>query len=136
MSSNRRIVKGIGLFIFLLGIVALILAALLFFGSPLADQSIEDATPIAQMYSVIVAIAGVFQVVTGVIGIRAAKHDGALKPFVYLSAFIVLINIALVGLSFLPEEEFGPIWPYLIYAATAFSGVVFGSRAMQEAGLK
>lgn len=136
MSSNRRLVKGIGIFILLIGIVTLALAAVMFFGAPDVDPSIEDGALIAQMYAAILAVAGLFQLVSGIVGIRAAKHDGALKPFVYRSTFIVLINIAFVGLSFLPEEAGGPIWPYLIYAATAFSGVVFGSRAMKEAGLK
>ena len=56
MSGNSRIVKGIGLFFLVLGVLAIATAAIMFFGAPAADLDIEDGVQIAQLYAVILAV--------------------------------------------------------------------------------
>lgn len=133
MSGNSRIVKGIGLFFLVLGVLAIATAAIMFFGAPAADLDIEDGVQIARLYAVILAVSGVFQFVTGFIGMRAAKHAKLLKPFVFLCAIIVVLNLSQIGITIRTGE--GEIWQNLIYAATAFSGVAFASRAMKDQNL-
>lgn len=135
MSKNRTVVKGIGLFYLLFGIVSIAVAAMMFLGAAHVELNIEDGTQIAQMFGVILAVIGVFMLVAGVIGMRAAKHDGLLKPFVFISAFLVVVNLAEIGLI-IRSGEGGEIYMNLICAAVSFTAVVFASRAMKESGLE
>ena len=118
----------------LMGIISAVAGAALFFGAPFAEGVIEDGPAIARMFGIIIAVIGVFQLIAGIIGMRAAKRDNLLKPFTYLCAFIIVVCLAEVGMSFTSGEEMGPVWPYLIYAAVCFSGVVFAGRALKENG--
>lgn len=129
MSPNRRIVQGTGLFYLVFGIIALITAAVMFFGAPLAESSMEDGTEIAMMFGIILAIIGLFMVVAGIIGLRAAKHDNLLKPFIYISAFIVVLNLSEIGLTFTSGEG-GSIYMNLIYAVFSFVAIVAASRVL------
>ena len=132
ISRNRRIVQGTGLFYLVFGIIAIVTAALMFFGAPLAADVMEDGVQIAEMFGIILACIGVFMIVAGVIGLRAAKHDGLLKPFIYISAFIVVLNLSEIGLTFTSGEG-GSIYMNLIYAVFSFVAIVAASRALNEA---
>ncbi|OUO63486.1 hypothetical protein [Collinsella sp. An268] len=134
MSTNHRGVQSIGFVILLMGIISAVAGAALFFGAPFAEGVIEDGPAIARLFGIIIAVMGVFQLIAGIIGMRAAKRDNLLKPFTYLCAFIIVVCLAEVGMSFTSGEEMGPVWPYLIYAAVCFSGVVFAGRALKENG--
>ncbi|MCI7731298.1 hypothetical protein [Enorma burkinafasonensis] len=130
MTKNRRGVQGIGLFFLLLGIVAIATAAIMFFGANDVDLHIEDGVQIAQMYAIILGVIGLFQVVVGFVGLRAAKHDNLLKPFMYLCTFVAIVNIAQIGMTLSTGE--GEVWQNLIHTATAITGAVFAANAMQE----
>lgn len=130
MTKNRRGVQGIGLFFLLLGIVAIATAAIMFFGASDIDLHIEDGVQIAQMYAIILGVIGLFQVVVGFVGLRAAKHDNLLKPFMYLCTFVAIVNIAQIGMTLSTAE--GEVWQNLIHTATAITGAVFAANAMQE----
>ena len=132
MTKNRRGVQGIGLFFLLLGIVAIATAAIMFFGANDVDLHIEDGVQIAQMYAIILGVIGLFQVVVGFVGLRAAKHDNLLKPFMYLCAFVAIVNIAQIGMTLSTGEGEGEVWQNLIHTATAITGAVFAANAMQE----
>lgn len=134
MSTNHRGVQSIGFVILLMGIISAVAGAALFFGAPFAEGVIEDGPAIARMFGIIIAVMGVFQLIAGIIGMRAAKRDNLLKPFTYLCAFIIVVCLAEIGMSFTSGEEMGPVWPYLIYAAVCFSGVMFAGRALKENG--
>ena len=128
MTKNRRGVQGIGLFFLLLGIVAIATAAIMFFGANDVDLHIEDGVQIAQMYAIILGVIGLFQVAVGFVGLRAAKHDNLLKPFMYLCTFVAIVNIAQIGMTLSTGEG----WQNLIHTATAITGAVFAANAMQE----
>lgn len=130
MSKNRRGVQGIGLFFLLLGIVAIATAVIMFFGANDVDLHIEDGVQIAQMYAIILGVIGLFQVVVGIVGLRAAKHDNLLKPFMYLCTFVAIVNIAQIGMTLGTGE--GEIWQNLIHTATAITGAAFAAKAAQE----
>lgn len=130
MTKNRRGVQGIGLFFLLLGIVAIATAAIMFFGANDVDLHIEDGVQIAQMYAIILGVISLFQVVVGFVGLRAAKHDNLLKPFMYLCTFVAIVNIAQIGMTLSTGE--GEVWQNLIHTATAITGAVFAANAMQE----
>lgn len=131
MSRNRRLVQGTALFFLLLGLAAMGTAAVMYFGAPNVELDIEDGVQIAQMYGIILGIAGLFQFIAGFVGLRAAKHDNLLKPYTYLAAVIVFLNLSQCGIVFTTGEG-GPVYMNLIYAATAFTGIVGASRVLSE----
>ena len=135
MSKNCRGVQGIGLCFLLFGIVAMAVAAMMFFGAPVVDLDIEDGVQIAQMYSIILFVIGLVQFIFGVIGMRAAKHEGLLKAFSWVCAIDIILNLSAVGFTFTSGEG-GEAWPNLVFAAVALSGVIFSYRAMLEKGIK
>lgn len=92
----------------------------------------EDGTEIAMLYGVILAAIGVFMLVAGIIGIRAAKHDSMLKPFIYISCLLVVLNLAGMGMTFSGEASGSPIYMNLIYAVFSFVAIVAASRIMNE----
>ena len=120
MSKNHRGVQGIGLCLLLFGIVAMATAAIMFFGAPGIDLGIEDGTEIAQMF--------------GIFGMRAAKHPSLLKVFSWMCAADIALNLFSAGETALRHS--GTVWPNLIFAAVAFSGLLFTSRAMTEDGIQ
>ena len=126
---NRKIVQGTGLFYLLFGIVAIATAAIMFFGAPFLELNIEDGVQIAEMYGIILALIGVFMVVSGIIGLRAAKNDAMLKPFIYISALLVVLDLSAIGMSFTGGEG-GPIYMNLIYAVYSFVAIVCAPRVM------
>ncbi|MDN0055974.1 hypothetical protein [Collinsella ihumii] len=132
-SKECAIVKGISIFFLVFGIAAIAVAALMFFGAPHVDLNMEDGTQIAQLYAVIMALIGLFEFVTGFVGIRAAKKHSLLKPYVYLCAFMVVVSLAETAHTFMNGG--GSVYMYLVYAATAFAGIVFASRAMKNEGV-
>lgn len=129
MSPNRRIVQGTGLFYLLFGIVAIATASIMYFAAPLAESSMEDGTEVAMMFGIILAAIGVFMVVAGIIGLRAAKHDNMLKPFMYISALIVVLNLANMGMTF-RDGGSTPIYMNGIYAVFSFVAIVAASRVL------
>ena len=134
MSKNCRGVQGIGLCFLLFGIIAMATAAIMFFGAPGVDLGIEDGTEIAQMYGIILGIIGLSQFVFGIFGLLAAKRANLLKVFSWMCAADIALNLFSAGETALRHG--GEIWPNLIFASVAFSGLLFTSRAMTEQDIK
>lgn len=132
MTKNRTIVKGTGLFYLLFGIVAIATAAIMYFAAPLAEGTIEDGTEAAMIYGIILAVIGALMVVAGIIGLRAAKHDAMLKPFIYISALLVVLDLVGLGMTFRGETGDAPIYLNIIYAVFSFVAIVAASRIMNE----
>ena len=132
MSKNCRGVQGIGFCLLLFGIIAMATAAIMFFGAPGIDLGIEDGTEIAQMYGIILGVIGLSQFIFGIFGLRAAKHANLLKIFSWMCAADIALNLFSAGETALRHS--GNVWPNLIFAAVAFSGLLFTSRAMTEQG--
>lgn len=135
MSKNCRGVQGIGFVFVLIGIIAMAAAALMYFGAPSVELDIEDGVQIAQMFGIILFVIGLVQFIFGVVGMRAAKHENLLKPFSWMCGIDIILNLSVVGLTFTSGEG-GEIWPNLIFAAVALSGLIFSYRAMLEKGVK
>ena len=135
MSKNCRGVQGIGFVFVLFGIIAMAAAALMYFGAPSVELDIEDGVQIAQMFGIILFVIGLVQFIFGVVGMRAAKHENLLKPFSWMCGIDIILNLSVVGLTFTSGEGV-EIWPNLIFAAVALSGLIFSYRAMLEKGVK
>ncbi len=134
MSKNCRGVQGIGFCLLLFGIIAMATAAVMFFGAPSVDLHIEDGTEIAQMYGIILGVIGLSQFIFGIFGIRAAKHANLLKVFSWMCSADIAINLFSAGETALRHS--GTVWPNLIFAAVALSGLIFTYHAMTEQGIQ
>ena len=84
------------------------------------------------MAGVLYAALGVLYVIAGVLGARGANRPSKLKPFIYLAAAAVVIALANVGSTFAGVQN-GLVWPDILTAVVAFTGIVYASRAMKEA---
>ena len=105
----------------------------MYFAAPLAEGTIEDGTEVAMMYGIILAVIGVFMLVAGIIGLRAAKHDATPKPFSSdVSGLLVVLNLAGMGMTFRGETGGAPIYLNLIFAVYSFVAIVAASRIMNE----
>ena len=131
VSKNRPIVKGLSVFFLLYGLAGIAVAAIMFFGAPHVDLRMEDGTEIARMYAIILAVIGLVEVVAGILGIRAVKHHGLLKPYIYLVTFMIIVNIAVLGET-LASGSGTPVWPYIIYIATALTADFAAARYQAE----
>ena len=76
MSGNCKIVKGLSLLGIVYGIVQIVVGAICFFGA--ADVAgmvgIDDPVITAQVLGVVLAVSGVFLIVTGFVGARGANR--------------------------------------------------------------
>ncbi|MBM6778949.1 hypothetical protein H6A16_05515 [Collinsella tanakaei] len=133
LSPNSLVVKGISLFFVIFGLATVAVAAIMFFGAPEVDLQMEDGAQIAQMYAVIAGVIGLFEFICGFIGMRAAKHHKLLKPYTYLVAVMVFVNLSLLGTSLL-NHVYNNVWQHLVSIAVAFTAIVFASRALNEDG--
>ena len=121
MTKECSIVKGISFFLSLIGIASIAMAAIAYFLGPTVDLGIEDQG------AMVLAAA-----VTGVMGIRLSKDPARLKPFVVSATILTLVNLFEIFMKIGSDED-GPIWVNLLYAALAFTAIVYASRAMKGA---
>ena len=103
MTKECSIVKGISFFLSFIGIASIAMAAIAYFLGPTVDLGIEDQGAMVLAAAVVLLLIGALELVTGVMGIRLSK------------------------------DEDGPIWVNLLYAALAFTAIVYASRAMKGA---
>lgn len=131
MSSECKIVKGISLLAIVIGIAAVATAAIMFLFASDAASLMEDGTIMAQVSGVVLGVAGVFEVITGILGVRGANSPSHLKPFIVMATIMCFVNLFEVGMAFMGGE--GPVWMNLLYAAVAFVAVIYASRARKGA---
>ncbi len=132
MSTYCKLVKGISLLLMLLGILSIAVAALMFFGAPIVDLDIEDGVLIAQVLAGYMAVMGILEVVTGVLGARGANNPARLQPFIVCATIVACVNMFEVAMTFM-EENGGSVWLNILYTVVAFVGIVFASRAKRDA---
>lgn len=130
MSSECKIVKGISLFLVLIGIVAIAVAAIMFVFAPDAEALMEDGAIMARVSGAVLAVAGVFEVVAGLLGVRGANNPAHLKAFIVMATVLCFVNLFEVAMVFMGGE--GPVWVNLLYAAVAASGIIYASRAQKK----
>ena len=90
----------------------------------------EDGTIMARVSGAVLAVAGVFEVVTGLLGVRGANNPAHLKAFIVMATVLCFVNLFEVAMVFMGGE--GPVWVNLLYAAVAASGIVYASRAQKK----
>lgn len=129
MSGNCKIVKGLSLLGIVYGIVQIVVGAICFFGA--ADVAgmvgIDDPVITAQ----VLAVSGVFLIVTGFVGARGANRPSKLMPFIVLATIFTFVN--LFGLAMIITGGSGAVWPNLLQAAVGLFAVLAASRAQKEA---
>ena len=111
MSSECKIVKGISLFLVLIGIVAIAAAAIMFVFAPDAEALMEDGTIMARVSGAVLAVAGVFEVVTGLLGVRGANNPAHLKVCIVMSTVLWFVNLFEVPMGFMGGEGPGGVSP-------------------------
>ncbi len=132
MTKECSIVKGISFVLSLIGIASIAMAAIAYFLGPTVDLGIEDQGAMVLAAAVVLLFIGALELVTGVMGIRLSKDPARLKPFVVSATILTLVNLFEVFMKIGSDED-GPIWVNLLYAALAFTAIVYASRAMKGA---
>ena len=132
MTKECSIVKGISFFLSFIGIASIAMAAIAYFLGPTVDLGIEDQGAMVLAAAVVLLLIGALELVTGVMGIRLSKDPARLKPFVVSATILTLVNLFEVFMK-IGSDEGGPIWVNLLYAALAFTAIVYASRAMKGA---
>lgn len=131
MSKECQIVKGISLFLMVIGILAIITAVLMFTDAPLAASMFKDGEVLAQVAGVVLGVSGVFELVAGFMGARGANNPSHLGGFIVLGSILVVVNVIEVCLGIFGGQ--GPVWMNALYAVTAGTAVFYASRAKKNA---
>ena len=127
MSGNCKIVKGLSLLGIVYGIVQIVVGAICFFGAADVAGMVGIDDPVIT----VLAVSGVFLIVTGFVGARGANRPSKLMPFIVLTTIFTFVN--LFGLAMIITGGSGAVWPNLLQAAVGFSAVLAASRAQKEA---
>ncbi len=91
----------------------------------------DDPVITAQVLGVVLAVSGVFLIVTGFVGARGANRPSKLMPFIVLATIFTFVN--LFGLAMIITRWF---WCRLAQPASGglgLSAVLAASRAQKEA---
>lgn len=130
MSPNCKIVKGISLFMLLLGLVSAIFGIVVATGvieSP--DASVGQLA--VQVAGAVLIVVGVCYLVVGVMGALGANNPAKLKPYIIASALLAVVNVIEVILVIIGGT--GVAWMNLVLAVLSITGIVYASRARKEA---
>lgn len=131
MSRECQIVKGISLFLMVVGILAVVTSVLMFMGVPLAVSMFKNGEALALVAGTVLGVSGVFEFVAGIMGARAANNPSRLGSFIVLGSILVVVNIAEICLGVFGGQ--GPVWMNVIYAAAIATAVFYASRAKKNA---
>ena len=131
MSSHCKVVKGLSLLMFVLGLLAIVAGAVFVFSAPAVEglEGVDDPVGIATALGVVFAVTGVFYLVVAVLGIRGANNPSKLGAFIVAAGVIAVINIVeavLAGVSG------GSAWQNAVLAGVALAGVFQASAARKE----
>ena len=131
MSTNCKIVKVLCLVLMVLGIAAVALGIASFLGAPEIGSAANEGVVPIQVASVVMAVAGAFELVAGFLGARGANNPAHLMSFIVLSTVLVIVNAGEVALSVMGGS--GPVWVNAAYAVLVLVAVLFAGRARREA---
>ncbi len=131
MSSHCKVVKGLSLLMFVLGLLAIVAGAVFVFSAPAVEGlgGVDDPVGIATALGVVFAVTGVFYLVVAVLGIRGANNPSKLGAFIVAAGVIAVINIVeavLAGVSG------GSAWQNAVLAGVALAGVFQATAARKE----
>lgn len=131
MSKECQIVKGISLFLMVVGILAVVTSVLMFMEVPLAASMFDNGEALALVAGTVLGVSGVVEFIAGIMGARGANNPSHLGGFMVLGSILVVVNIAEVCLGVFGGQS--PVWMNAIYAAAVATAVFYASRAKKNA---
>ena len=131
MSQNCKVVKVISLVLMVLGIASTIMGVASFLGAPEVGAAGNTGIVSVQVASIVLAVAGIFEVITGFMGATGANHPSRLMPFIVFGTVILVVNVGEVALEVTGGT--GPVWLNAPYAVMVLVAVLFAGRARREA---
>lgn len=131
MSSECKIVKGLSWLLMLIGLASVVMGIVMFVGAPDVADQLEGGAASAQIAGIIMAVAGVFELATGVMGARGANNPVHLGGFIVFASIIALVNVVEIVLIVTGGQ--GTVWMNAIYVAAALVAVVNAQRAKKAA---
>lgn len=138
MSPNQKRFKIVSLIILLAALVQVVGGVLLLLGSPLAaawrvglGEGLVGGDAVAsEMLGVLALVVGLYCLVVGVTGARAANSPRSTGKFNVLAVVMLVASLFQVGLGVV-SGNVG--WVDVLLAALAVLGLVFAARARAEA---
>ena len=138
MSPNQKRFKIVSLLILLAALVQVVGGVLLLLGSPLAaawrvglgDGLVGGDAVASEVLGVLALVVGLYCLVVGVTGARAANSPRSTGKFNVLAAVMLAASLFQVGLGVV-SGKVG--WVDVLLAALAVLGLVFAARARAEA---
>lgn len=132
MSTNCKIVKVLSLLSLVYGLVVAIIGIVTLTGSGVASSIYGDFGFPVPIMGVITIVLGLFYLVAGFTGARAANRPSTLGTFTVFAAIIAVINILDVIMMFVRSSGGIFVVP-LIYGVVALIAMVYAMRAKKEA---
>ena len=131
MSSSCKIVKGISLFMLVLGIAAIAMGAFMAFAAPAASgAAVENPVVTAQALGIVLAVMGVVYLVAGFSGACGANNPSKLGGFIVLAGILAVVNAAEAVLCVMSGVA---AYQNIVYAVVAAVAAYQASRAKKEA---
>lgn len=138
MSPNQKRFKIVSLLILLAALVQVVGGVLLLLGLPLAaawrvglgDGIVGGDAVASEVLGVLALVVGLYCLVVGVTGARAANSPRSTGKFTVLAAVMLAASLFQVGLGVV-SGKVG--WVDVLLAALAVLGLVFAARARAEA---
>ncbi len=132
MSSECKIVKGMSLFMLVLGLLGLAAGIFMFVNAPAAAEvtTVESPVVTAEALGAILAVTGAVYLVAGVMGAKGANNPVRLGGFVAVAWVLALVNAAEAVLSYMSG---GSVWQNVLLAAVAAAAASYASRAKAAA---
>ena len=128
MSSECKIVKGMSLFMLVLGLLGLAAGIFMFVNAPAAAEvtTVESPVVTAEALGAILAVTGAVYLVAGVMGAKGANNPVRLGGFVVVAWVLAVVNAAEAVLSYMSGSS---AWQNVLLAAVAATAAVYASRA-------
>ena len=138
MSPNQKRFKIVSLIILLAALVQVVGGVLLLLGSPLAaawrvglgEGRVGGDAVASEVLGVLALVVGLYCLVVGVTGARAANSPRSTGKFNVLAVVMLVASLFQVGLGVV-SGNVG--WLAVLLAALAVLGLVFAARARAEA---
>lgn len=138
MSPNQKRFKIVSLIILLAALVQVVGGVLLLLGSPLAaawrvglgEGLVGGDAVSSEVLGVLALVVGLYYLVVGVTGARAANSPRSTGKFNVLAVVMLVASLFQVGLGVV-SGNVG--WLAVLLAALAVLGLVFAARARAEA---
>ena len=138
MSPHQKRFKIVSLVILFVALVEVVCGVLLLLGSPLAagirvslgDGASYDGAIAAEVLGVLAVVVGLYCLIVGVTGARAANSPRNVGKFNALCAVMLIASLVQVGLG-VTTGQVG--WLEVLLALLGVLGLVFASKAHNEA---